>query len=716
MALPVTFNRVPVHIKIVGLDGSPGKGTVTWEAPVPVANIPDKAVIGNARKLTATLDNQTGEVTILVPATNDPDNTPVGWTYTVTVNTDVLNAKITGVEVPYNDDIIEFYELLSATVPPSNGENYLPLAGGTLAGALTVNGPFTANNFPALDALAEDVTSLGTDLSTAEADISGMATALSGKADATALAGKEPTIAAGTTPQYYRGDKTWQTLDKAAVGLANVNNTADSAKPVSTAQQAALDLKLTKTDVFLLAKDFGAVGNNIADDSPKLQAMLDAIPASGGIAFIGPGNYKLTAALRPKTRTTIVGAGALTTLLRPVADINAIELIGTSSVRAGQVHIKDLAIIGPGKAVGSAAACPRTPCTGSVGDAIHIEWGGMTMTFERLYIEAMRCNGIWTYETYINRYTDVWVTGCGMNGFWGVRNCNHVTWEHCNFLANELAGARVDGGACSAFYNSDFESNNVSGLDLRYTNNFVVSGCEIENSGVQGIYLHWGTNAAAEKAVATTITGCGITGTGRAQYGINVDGANLTELVGNQLINNLTNHINVTVNASRTRIGWQSYSGVPSGGNIADASTTSSYWDTDTNSGLPRTKAIKFEPGAAPIGAPAGGLWYQNSTDRFRHYNATGSAVREMYSGFTGTVTFTNATIPAQGTVDATGPIPSATIGQAVVLSGTVTLPAGVVMSAFVAPAGNAVTVRLFNTTATPITGYTGTHQVRTIV
>lgn len=42
----------------------------------------------------------------------------------------------------------------------------------------------------------------------------------------TSLAGKEPTIAAGTTAQYRRGDKSWQTLDKAAVGLSNVQNLA----------------------------------------------------------------------------------------------------------------------------------------------------------------------------------------------------------------------------------------------------------------------------------------------------------------------------------------------------------------------------------------------------------------------------------------------------------------------------------------------------------
>jgi hypothetical protein len=53
----------------------------------------------------------------------------------------------------------------------------------------------------------------------------------------------EPVITAGTTSQYYRGDKTFQTLDKTAVGLANVDNTSDVNKPVSTAQQTALNAK-----------------------------------------------------------------------------------------------------------------------------------------------------------------------------------------------------------------------------------------------------------------------------------------------------------------------------------------------------------------------------------------------------------------------------------------------------------------------------------------
>lgn len=59
----------------------------------------------------------------------------------------------------------------------------------------------------------------------------------------TVLDSKEPNITSGTTSQYWRGDKSWQTLDKNAVGLGNVSNLSDLDKPVSIATQTALNLK-----------------------------------------------------------------------------------------------------------------------------------------------------------------------------------------------------------------------------------------------------------------------------------------------------------------------------------------------------------------------------------------------------------------------------------------------------------------------------------------
>ena len=66
----------------------------------------------------------------------------------------------------------------------------------------------------------------------------------------TANIGAEPIInpaASNPTTQYWRGDKTWQILDKNTIGLSNVDNTSDINKPISTATQNALNLKVDQS-------------------------------------------------------------------------------------------------------------------------------------------------------------------------------------------------------------------------------------------------------------------------------------------------------------------------------------------------------------------------------------------------------------------------------------------------------------------------------------
>lgn len=94
---------------------------------------------------------------------------------------------------------------------------------------------------------------------------------------AAALANKEPLISTGTIGQYYRGDKTWATLNKAAVGLSNVDNTSDAAKPISTATQTALDLKAPKSDAVTLTTAQSIGGIKTFTASPKM----------GGTATVG---------------------------------------------------------------------------------------------------------------------------------------------------------------------------------------------------------------------------------------------------------------------------------------------------------------------------------------------------------------------------------------------------------------------------------------------
>ena len=77
------------------------------------------------------------------------------------------------------------------------------------------------------------------------------------------ISSKENAVTAGTTGQYYRGDKSFQTLDKTAVGLTNVDNTSDVNKPVSTAQGTAIGLKLNSADSTIKYSSYKALQDSV---------------------------------------------------------------------------------------------------------------------------------------------------------------------------------------------------------------------------------------------------------------------------------------------------------------------------------------------------------------------------------------------------------------------------------------------------------------------
>ncbi len=100
-------------------------------------------------------------------------------------------------------------------------------------------------------------------------------------AQATAIALKEPTITSGTTSQYWRGDKSFQTLDKTAVGLANVDNTSDATKNAAsvTLTNKTLTSPVINTPTGIVKGDVG-LGNadNTSDvNKPVSTAQATAI-------------------------------------------------------------------------------------------------------------------------------------------------------------------------------------------------------------------------------------------------------------------------------------------------------------------------------------------------------------------------------------------------------------------------------------------------------
>lgn len=193
---------------------------------------------------------------------------------------DILNDFLSQSHNP--DGTLQSTAVPDGSVTPAKlSQSYLPTSQkGAPNGvaSLDASGQVPASQLPPAGS-TPDATTTSKGIVQLAGDLGGTATAPT----VPGLTSKEPTVAAGTTSQYYRGDKSWQTLDKAAVGLANVDNTSDTNKPISTATQTALDSKANASHTHAVA------------DTTGLQAALDAkadetITVSGGTSLTGGGD------------------------------------------------------------------------------------------------------------------------------------------------------------------------------------------------------------------------------------------------------------------------------------------------------------------------------------------------------------------------------------------------------------------------------------------
>ena len=136
-------------------------------------------------------------------------------------------------------------------------------------------------------------------------------------------------IPAGTTSQYFRGDKTFQTLDKTAVGLSNVDNTSDANKPVSTAQAIAINAKqdlLGFTPENVANKSVSVVADKASDTKyPSVKSVWDwvvsafqpllvsgtSIKTINGSSVLGSGDLAISGGGASGIHTMLLGGGSL---------------------------------------------------------------------------------------------------------------------------------------------------------------------------------------------------------------------------------------------------------------------------------------------------------------------------------------------------------------------------------------------------------------------
>lgn len=146
---------IPVHGQILDPDGlTPAVGTITFRTLIELRDIVANVVYAPA-DFTATLSG-TGEFTINLPTTDNPDILPLNWVYQVYINT--TNWRSTQyVQLPFAPGVTEFADLtpldydpcagvIAATpLAPGSEGLFVLKAGDTMTGNLIINANLAVN-------------------------------------------------------------------------------------------------------------------------------------------------------------------------------------------------------------------------------------------------------------------------------------------------------------------------------------------------------------------------------------------------------------------------------------------------------------------------------------------------------------------------------------------------------------------------------------------
>jgi hypothetical protein len=323
--------------------------------------------------------------------------------------------------------------------------------------------------------------------------------------------------------------ETAQTAAEAAAAAAAASNPG---APNGTAQLDASS-KLLETQVpdrladavlsdsygfFVSVKQFGAIGDSVADDTAAIQAAIDAVAgAGGGTVFFPLGVYRMDP-IKLKTKVRLQGAGWGSELRRWGPLRTAGPFISLDSPEVYQTQIADLAVNGSN--VGSI----------STEDAIVLDggalsnWGGFSdpsHVIENVLIHGAAGKGIYlkgfARETVLSH---IYIRNVGHMGVYVESGCSDCKFFDVKVNAAGNAGAsgpgyhgfyfasNVSAVQCKAYFCGS-TANPASGFSIHTGNRSVLVGCEGQDNGGDGVTV---TNA--DGVVITNFVAAGNDNTG----------------------------------------------------------------------------------------------------------------------------------------------------------------------------------------------------------
>jgi parallel beta-helix repeat protein len=245
-----------------------------------------------------------------------------------------------------------------------------------------------------------------------------------------------PSVSSGTgTDTSLRTD-----LSNTSVALAGASLVGFRASDANSTARTVL-AKLRDT---VSVKDFGAVGDGVADDTAAIQAAIN----TNKEVFVPNGTYNLSASLTMTNSQQIRGESQTLAILKTIAAVNAITVADSSSCKISNLYINGNNI-------------------GLIGIKV-----GLGITFSAFHtIEFCYIYNFTSYGIHLNGTSYVWVDSC--------------------FIRN-------NGG--NGIYNN-------LGSPSGYGNANTISNCQIWDCGTYGIHLYRASNNIIENTKFVLATG-----------------------------------------------------------------------------------------------------------------------------------------------------------------------------------------------------------------
>jgi parallel beta-helix repeat protein len=214
-------------------------------------------------------------------------------------------------------------------------------------------------------------------------------------------------------------------------------------------------------------KDFGAVGDGVADDTAEIQAALDAVPTIGGCIYFPAGTYVVSAPIVVDSNTVLIGDGMYVSKLSATTAFTSSQAIIYANSESN-ITIQQIGLLG------------NTNGTVGAGTGIHLK-NGTRNNVRDCYVENTTQAGI-RYEEQNNGIIDgCSLVSCGRTGY----TDNH------GIMLYSASGSSIQTYSCKVTSNTVINSfrKGITTFSDLLLYDLLISGNTVTGSGLGNIYV-----------------------------------------------------------------------------------------------------------------------------------------------------------------------------------------------------------------------------------